>query len=222
MYENPSVQEMFGFSFDKNGRIRGKIQKTEFDKGFNKLVEDISRGVIDSRKTNNSKQIQKYLNDLPEELKPDISKKGTFSARKITEVKFKSDQKEKVRSLKVPFGLFIPSHLPITIKSAALKAIYVELRDINVTKFPNATHDLLRSFLECTLISFFKDVGEYEAIKRTDQHNPKLGEMLTHIINGKSAFIKDVNLIDVLKQVKAHYDSPYSLERLNMVNHNEN
>jgi hypothetical protein len=45
--------------------------------------------------------------------------------------------------------------------------------------------------------------------------------MLTYIINGKSQFIKDTNIIGVIKQIKSDYDSPYSLERMNMINHNE-
>ena len=76
--------------------------------------------------------------------------------------------------------------------------------------------------MERALIVFFKQVGEYSAIQRSDQHNPKLGEMLTHIINSKSAYIKDSNIINVVKQIKTDYDRPHSLERLNMINHNEN
>jgi len=46
--------------------------------------------------------------------------------------------------------------------------------------------------------------------------------MLTYIINGKSISITDINLIETLKLVKADYDQAYSLERMNMINHNEN
>jgi hypothetical protein len=223
MYENPVVQEAFGFSFDANGKFKSKIVLPEFRKGFRKLVEDVAIGHIDSRKTNNSKQIQKYIDDLPEENRPDLAKTGHVSSKDFKEVKVDRDSHLKNRrSTSKPEGLFLPSHVPFKVKSTALHFLYDELRLINVGKFPNATHDLLRSFLECALIVFFKQVGEYENIAKSEKHNPKIGEMLTHIINHKSKHITDTNVIAVVKQVKTDYDSEYSLERMNMINHNEN
>jgi hypothetical protein len=223
MYENPYVQEAFGFSFDSNGKFKCKIELEEFRKGLRRVVEDVAYGEIDSRKTNNSKQIQKYVDELPDENRPDLSKKGRASAKDFKEVKVDRDLiSRNKKSTPKPDGLFLPSHVPFRIKSTALRFLYDELRLINVAKFPNATHDLLRSFLECALIVFFKQVGEYENITKSEKHNPKLGEMLTHIVNGKSSHITDLNLIAVVKQVKTDYDSEYSLERMNMINHNEN
>lgn len=222
MYENPYVQQAFGFSFDTNGKFKGKIEPIEFRKGFRKLVEDVAIGEIDSRKTNNSKQIQKYIDELPEENRPDLSKKGHSTAKDFKEVKVDQETlKNNKKSIPRPEGLFLPSHVPFRVKSTALRFLYDELRLISVSKFPNATHDLLRSFLECALIVFFKQVGEYDTIAKSEKHNPKLGEMLTHIINGKSKYITDVNIIAVVKQIKTDYDSEYSLERMNMINHNE-
>jgi hypothetical protein len=220
MYENPYVQSSFGFSFTEDGQFEGKTSKNEFRKGYRKLLEDITTGIIDSRKTNTSKQIQKYVDDLPKEFKPDPKKKGAFNAKDFKEIKVEKSMPS-VRSNRRPTGLFQPGHIPYKLQNSSLKFLYDELRDIDVHDFPNATHDLLRSFLECSLIVYFKQVDEYGSIQKTDQHNPKLGEMLTHIINGKSSRIKDQNIIDVVKQIKTDYDSPYSLERLNMINHNE-
>jgi DNA-directed RNA polymerase beta subunit len=100
--------------------------------------------------------------------------------------------------------------------------MYDELKNIEVALFPNATHDLLRSFLECSLIVFFKNKNEFDQIQKNSNHNPSLGDMLTFIINGKSKVITDQNIILATKQIKTDYDKPYSLERLNMINHNEN
>ncbi len=220
LYENPHVQSALGFSFNEEGKFEGKTAKNEFRKGYRKLLEDITTGEIDSRKTNTSAQIQKYIEDLPTEFKPDTTKKGKFATTDFKEVKVEKSQ-SMVRSNRTPSGLFQSGNLPYKLQNSSLKFLYNELKDIDVKEFPNATHDLLRSFLECSLIVYFKQVGEYNLIQKTDHHNPKLGEMLTHIINGKSTKIKDQNLINVVKQIKTEYDSPYSLERLNMINHNE-
>lgn len=223
IYDNPFVQTFLGFSFDSNGKFRGNIDKSEFKKGFRKIIEDVATGEIDSRKTNTSSQIQKYLNELSDEYRPDLQKNGKTSSKDFKEEKIEAGNNVKsYRSSPKPEGLFLASHIPFKLKNSALRFMYEELKNINVGKFPNATHDLLRSFLECSLIVFFKQVGEFGSIQKTESHNPKLGEMLSHIINGKSSFIKDSNIIDVVKQIKTSYDSPYSLERLNMINHNEN
>lgn len=223
MYENPYVQDAFGFSFDSTGKFKAVIEKTEFEKGFRKLVTDVASGEIDSRKTNSSSQIQQYVDDLPEEYRPDKTKKARLSSKSFKEAKVdKSEQNKSYRSSKKPAGLFLSSHVPYKLQNSGLRFLYDELKDINVTKFPNATHDLLRSFLECALIVFYKQIGEYSQIQKTDKHNPKLGEMLSHVINGKCKYIVDSNVIDVVKHIKQDYDSPYSLERLNMINHNEN
>lgn len=221
LYDSPYVQEAFGYEFDINGKLKGHIDQKEFNKGYARLIEDVATGVVDSRKTNTAVQIQKYVETLPDDCKPNLKKKGKFSAKDFKENKHNKGSGN-YRSTPLPDGLFLSSHLPYKLKSTALRFLYDELKNINVKKFPNATHDLLRSFLECALIVFFKQVGEYSAIARNDQHNPKLAEMLTHIINRKSKFITDSNIIDVVKQIKSDYDSPYSLERMNMSNHNEN
>ena len=122
----------------------------------------------------------------------------------------------------MPIGLFFSSDVPYRSNNKSLRILYDELREIDVANFPNATLDLLRSFLECSLIVYFKNNKEFEAIQKNEKHNPTLGEMLAHIINGKCSLITDVNLIETIKQMKTGYDKPYSIERLNMINHNEN
>ena len=100
--------------------------------------------------------------------------------------------------------------------------MYNELRDINVETFPNATHDLLRSFLECALVFYLKETGEYGQVKKHESHNPSLGEMLTFISSDTCKSITDINIKAVVKQIKTDWSSAYSLERMNMINHNEN
>jgi hypothetical protein len=223
MYESPHIQEAFGFSFNSTGKFQATIEKAEFEKGFRKLIEDVATGEIDSRKTNNSEQIQKYIETLPVDYRPNKNKKGKLTSRNFKEIKFDNPIGQKThRSSPIPEGLFLPSHIPFKLQNSGLRFLYDELKDINVKKFPNATFDLLRSFLECSLIVFLKQINEYSEIKNSERHNPKLGEMLSHIINGNCKYITDTNIIDVVKQIKTNYDSPYSLERMNMANHNEN
>jgi hypothetical protein len=124
------------------------------------------------------------------------------------------------RSNKKPIGLFFTSDIPYKLTNSSLRIMYDELKDIQVERFPNATHDLLRSFLECSLVEFLTQKKEYEKIQNNKQHTPKLGELLTHVIGNN--VIDDSHVIANLNEIKADWDKPYSLHRMNKVNHNKN
>jgi len=223
-YDDKNVSEFLGIEFDRLGKVKGKIDKTEFEKGFKKIIEDVAMGDIDSRRYNKIEQRKKYINDLPNQYKPDLSKSGSFGNADFKELDAPENKKGKKRerSKKIPKGLFFQSDLPFKLSSTSLRLMYYELRDIEVKTFPNATHDLLRSFLECVLIFYLKATKEYELIVKDDRHNPKLSEMLTFLFSDKCTSITDKNIKQVVRQMKANWQDSYSLERLNMIKHNEN
>lgn len=224
MYDDPSIRNFLGISFNINGQVHGHIRLSEFNKGYKKIIEDVATGEIDSRKYNTEKQKKEYVSKFPLDLKPDISKIGTFTTANIKEINLKKEELENKhgkseRSLK---GLFRAKNLPFNIQNSSIKILYNELKDIPVDNFPNATHDLLRSFLECSLVNYLKNKNVYHEIQKNNKHNPKLSEMLNYIINTKSSLINDSSIIQVLQQIKSQYSEDYSLERMNMINHNEN
>lgn len=221
MYDDPYVTEYLGFSFETNGKIKGKTKTEDFKKAYRKIVEDIALDNLNSRNTNNKEQRQKYIDTLPPELKPSKSNKSTFSSTTFKETKIdKDDLSKKVKTIKKQKGL-IPSYIPFKLEHSSLREIYDELRNIPVKDFANATHDLLRSFLECTLVCYLKETGEFKLVEKNSKHNPKLDEMLTFILSDKCTSIDDASLKQVIEHIKSNYTQSYSLTRLNMINHNE-
>ena len=223
-YDDKNVSEFLGIEFDRLGKVKGKIDKTEFEKGFKKIIEDVAMGDINSRRYNKIEQRKKYINDLPNQYKPDLSKTGSFGSSDFKEldVPEKKNGTGRKRSKKIPKGLFIQADVPFKLPSTSLRLMYNELREIEVKTFPNATHDLLRSFLECVLVFYLKATEEYGLIVKNDRHNPKLSEMLTFLFSDKCTSITDKNIKQVVRQIKANWQDSYSLERMNMINHNEN
>lgn len=221
MYEDPYVTAYLGFGFEPTGKVKGKTKTDEFKKAYKKIVEDISIGNLNSRNTNTKEQRQKYIDALPPDLKPSQASKSTFTSKTFKETKVNKDElSKKVKSIKKQKGL-IPSYIPFKLEHSSLREIYDELRNIPVKDFANATHDLLRSFLECTLVGYLKQTGEFNLVEKNSKHNPKLGEMLTFILSDKCTSIDDASLKQVIEHIKSHYTEPYSLARLNMINHNE-
>lgn len=219
-----------------------EIENTDFLKELKVVIfnilnkEDLHGKKIDSRTLNKKENLEDFIqsinptdsekveNQIKENTSSDLFGNETIEVgnRPIAVSKSESPKLTGIRSKPIPKGLFHGGDLPFKLKSSSLRLLYDELKNISVQEFPNATHDLLRSFLECSLLFYFKETNEFKNIQKAGSHNPKLGEMLTYIINGKSISITDTNLIDTLKLVKADYDQAYSLERMNMINHNEN
>jgi hypothetical protein len=228
----------FGLDLDANNNL---IVKDQNFKDKLKVIihntlqkKDFNDKDVDSRSLNKVDKIESYIKSVnPADAKKVETEIKANTVEDIFGVKTvniapntkQSKQQEKptaTRSKPQPSGLFTSSDVPFRIANSNLRLLYDELRSIDVAQFPNATHDLLRSFLECSLIVFLKHNKEYDTIQKNAKHNPTLGEMLTHIIKGKCKVITDKNLIDTISQVKTDYDQAYSLERLHMINHNEN
>lgn len=222
MYDDPYVAEFLGFGFETNGKVKGKTKTGDFKKAYKKIIEDIALDQLNSRNTNTKEQREKYINSLPLELKPSMSAQRTFTSSSFKETKVdKEELSKKIKSIKKQKGL-IPSYVPFKLEHSSLREIYEELRHIPVKDFANATHDLLRSFLECTLVCYLKETKEYKLVEKNGKHNPKLDEMLTFILSDKCTSISDASLKQVIEHIKSHYTQDYSLVRLNMINHNEN
>lgn len=218
-YEDQNIRNFCGFDFDQTGQVKVNILKSEFTKGFQKIVSDVAEGVIDSRKFNTAKERKKYIEGVPAEFIPDTSKKGKSTSKNFKEQPAPEKPTYGRRNIK---SLFRKSDIPYNLKSTSLKIMYDELNQINVSRFPNATHDFLRSFLECSLVTFLKEIGEFKNIKKNGKHNPSIGEMLSYIVAGKTSLIQDQNILDTLKLDMDTFNSKYSIARMHGINHNEN
>ena len=219
-FDDVEIREQFGVTIDKTGRFHGHIQKEEFDKPFKKLISEIATNKINSRNSNNHEERKKiFLDKLEPAEKPNLKKTGGFTSQDFDVVVVKKEKKVATgRSVKTPKGLFLPSMVPYKIDSSALRYIYNELKDIDVANFPNAAHDLLRSFLECSLVLFFQRTGEWGKIEKSNQHNPTLNEMLKFAMSQDCLSLSEFR--DILTSVKSDYALSFSLQRLNMINHN--
>lgn len=227
---------LYGFDMDSEGNLH--IEDEDFTKNLKVIIlnilnkKDFRGNTIDSRSLNKNQEKIKYLRSIKsadwEKAQIEIKKWGKANSaenkpkdEQPEDEKPKEEAKKNSKSKPMPKGLFYSSDVPYKKGNKNLRILYEEMKNIDVENFPNATHDLLRSFLECSLIVFFKANGEFDSINKR-RGNPTLGEMLTHIINKKSSAITDINLIQAVSLIKSEYDAPHSLQTLNMINHNEN
>jgi hypothetical protein len=211
MYEDRQVRQFLGFDFDKDGEVRIQIERKEFEKGFKKIVQDIVEKVVDSRSLNNEDNRKKYIASFPSSDVP----KRTKSSKTSTSKDFKEIPPPKPEKRKK----LAPSDIVFSLKAPGVKRMLVELQGIDYHKFPNACHDLLRSFLECGLKAYFDHIGK--TLK------PPKGAGFVFLDHALQAFkdemdaAKNTELSQVAQRIKSNAKmSSYSAQFMNATNHN--
>ena len=211
LYDDKQVRDFLGFDFDGNGEVKINIDKKEFEKGFKKIVEDVVEKNVDSRALNNEKDRKDYLASFSKENIPDKNKSGKVTTSKDFQETLIVTTKRRNR--------LAPSNVPFTLQCGGVKRMLKELQSIDYHKFPNASHDLLRSFLECGLKAYF------DHCKKTIA--PKNGGKYVFLDTVLEEFVKEMNQVknNKLSQVASRIKdnskmNSYSATFLNATNHN--
>ncbi len=153
LYEDKNVRDFLGFDFDKDGEVNIQIERKEFEKGFKRIVQDVVEKNIDSRKLNKEDQRKKYLASLPPS---DVPNKTKATGKILTSKNFRPLQVVKTQKRKSP----APKNVKFGLNAPGVRKMLNELQTIDHHRFPNAAHDLLRSFLECALKAYFSHIGQ--------------------------------------------------------------
>ena len=126
----------------------------KFDEVYSKIVTDVATKAITSRlQIKDASDRKTYIDKL---LPKPITPSGTIGA---TSFKPKPIPK-------IPRKL-VPADIVSTLSSPSIERVLWELQNINHRIFPNASHDLLRSFLEAVLKKYLDRNGASPAPKRS-------------------------------------------------------
>ncbi|MCZ6802405.1 MAG: hypothetical protein O7D86_00310 [Proteobacteria bacterium] len=148
LYDDFDFREYLNFDFNNDGRIVIKSSRKRFDEEFKKVILDAIDKKINTRTLNTEANRKKYYESNLDKLKK------TSRQTKSSSYTPKAPKKGK-RSKTI--GIFDRS-LTCTINCKGVEKVFDELQKINYGdgKFPNATHDLMRSFLEAVLKEYLK------------------------------------------------------------------
>ena len=240
-YERPISQRFLGIQLSKDGAdILGTIDETEFKKGYKNVVADIATGSQDSRSLGTTEQVKRYLGTFSEQERPDLTKKGKFTADTLIAGKGKGEEElgakqpaPTKRPKRKPTGL-IPRNVSCEVNNQRVNDTFNELRTLPVAKYPNATAVLFRSLLEMALSHYLEVSGElYNIIDeekqklaregkkiRKDWH-PSLKRMLRHVTSPKCNLIQNPNMKRALDKFTNQKDEFLSHDDLNFFVHNQ-
>lgn len=151
-YSDKYVQNKLGIDFNKKTGEATIPASQDFDKVYSRVITDIVTGIATSRKFLQKESDRKdYVNSVVQEVLQgkSFNKRGKKSAAKFKPIKpTKTKQK----------GL-IPKSFEDTLNSPGVGRVLWELQNIDYATFPNATADLLRTFLEITLKKYLQEIG---------------------------------------------------------------
>lgn len=148
LYDDLGFREYLNFDFNDDSRIVIKSSRKRFDEEFKKVILDAIDREINTRTLNTESNRKKYYESKLDKLRKTgrQTKSSSYSPKA---------PKKGIRSKTI--GIFDRS-LTCTIDCRGVKRVFDELQKINYGdgKFPNATHDLMRSFLEAVLKEYLK------------------------------------------------------------------
>ncbi len=210
LYDNPEFMKHAKMSFDEHGQLTITASDEERERLFKKVINDIYDKKIDTRVLNkkDSDSYKQYMDEIKE-----LGIKGGAPAKKASSLKEQPIQK----ATKISYGI-VPQDITCTISYPAVKRVLAELQTLNYHKYPNATHDLLRSFLECSLKAYFEHKGV------TVSQKGKFVQLQDVLITAESHFQTEKKML--VQPIKKLLDNNsqnlymHSSDSMNAVNHN--
>jgi len=215
LYNSEPFQTHMGMSFEANGKVKLTSNIDDFKISFKHVLLDIINGVITSRNINKVSDIESYLKNVPR------PKQGTGKPATVASVK-----KSKRTSSSNTYKFLAPKDMKSNLPFPAISRMLIELQLLDYNKLPNAGHDLLRTFLECSLKAYFEHIGTPVPAKKSYTFlSDALAFAETHFDNlskSDQTVRKHLQSIRVVRQSAGNTTNNYlfSDDFLNAINHN--
>jgi hypothetical protein len=154
---------------DPDHGLRGTTTKSEFLRGFAKLVTDIALGKQSSRTLNTNDNIRTYFDGWDPQDRP-TAKRGSFvpsdviRGNSVASPSQKPELQPIPRKQKKECSTVLPRDFKVRFGNPRLLDIRRELVKLTRKDYPNAGSVLLRVFFELTVIDYLNRTGELSAI----------------------------------------------------------
>lgn len=236
VFDSSVGREFLKIERDSEHGIKGVTTRSQFLKGFKRLVSDIALGKESSRTLNTNENIREYFEKLDKEYLPE-KKQGTFVPFDITKGKSSSYQKrshvndkekgkKKTRSIS---ATVVPKDFKVRYGNERLCDLRNELAKIKREDLPNAGAVLLRVFFELSVLHYLERIGELDDIikkieekdgRRLPHHAPNLKQLIPTIIRIAKDNLSRSEAQKVEKAVKYDASAPFTISDLHGFVHN--
>lgn len=154
---------------DPDHGLRGTTTKSEFVRGFTRLVTDVALGKQSSRTLNTNDNIRAYFEGWDFKERPAV-KRGSFvpsdviHGSSVASPRYKPESSPTPRRLKLESTTVLPRDFKVRFGNARLTDIRRELIKLKRRDYPNAGSVLLRVFFELAVINYLERAGELPGI----------------------------------------------------------
>ena len=204
-YNDAYVQDWLNIEFNsKTGEVR--VPKTKaFDSVYSRVITDIVEKIATSRKQLQDERSRKnYIDEVFKEvLDGQKVKRNNFSGAD----KFK-EKKNIVNSTKAKL---IPANILSTLECYGIDKLLWELQNIEYKRFPNASADTLRTFLEVVLKDYLKKTSRLPSPRRQGSYI-YLEDVLVKIEQEFQNDSQNRGLVQVVQELR---NSKWYLESIN-------
>lgn len=230
--DNPLMRKFLGIGFDENGQVIGTVHPDDFKRVYKKVVNDISAGVIDTRKLNNAKAVHAYIGTLGS-LRP--ARAGNFTSATLLGVGGDAGNasapsaKPKSRAARTSRCL-VPKSLKCGLSMPRISDILDELQHLKVKDFENGVAVLLRIFIEMSISHYMETTGSMKVLvaridkggKKPPSWTPSFRQMLDDILQHDKAVIAAIpkQALKALNKAVSDDDHPLSLDGMDQFVHN--
>ena len=231
--DSPDFRKALGLEQDKNDIFRITLSPDEFKKGYSRVISDVARGKVTSRKHNSNLEIKKYVQTLGPD-KPNLRKKDNVTADDIINSGVpqplrKTRKKVKKKKSTTVGKSILPKELKCTLDDDRVHDIFKELKGLSVATYPNADAILLRSLLEMSMYRYLLDRNLLKDVKTHVTKNrrqsvgrnwvPTLKEMLSYSIKERTIPL-DAKANQAITKLLSDRNSPLSIDGMNGFTHN--
>lgn len=228
----PDVRKFLGVEFDGAGRVKGTVDRGEFEAAYARILSLIVAGKLDTRETNTVTTTMAFLEKYVGGLAPKT--KGRFGS---------ADFQEETSTKRAPSGAAPSTAKPGTaapreqatliskrekcpVTDRRIREVWDELQQLRVRDVPNATAVLVRILLELAVIRYLRKTGKeqpiLEAQRRKNKKGPDWYPSLRQLLN---PMIDDPNLtvhplvLKTIRRLVEQEKGPWSLESLDQFVH---
>lgn len=220
---------------DSNHGLRGTTTKSEFIRGFTKLVTDVALGKQSSRTLNTNENIRAYFESWDSRERP-TSKRGAFVPADVIQGNSVASPKGKpiptttTRRPKQISNTVLPRDLKIRFGNDRLIDIRRELIRLNRKDFPNAGAVLLRVFFELAVLNYLERTSQLPNIIKNLES--KEGRKLTFGVPTMKQLVPEITRIAKLrlpasesrkieKAIKYDPSAPFTISELHAFIHSQ-
>jgi hypothetical protein len=229
VFDSPAGRNYLKVEPDPDLGLVGTTTKSEFLRGFTRLVTDVALKKASSRTLNTTDDIRKYFEGWNPEDRP-AAKQGRFVPRDIiggrptASLGHKPESPPTPRRTKPESATVLPRDFRVRFGNERLTDIRRELTMLTREKFPNAGAVLLRVFFELSVINYLERTNELPGIiadlerknagRKLPHGKPTLRQLAPEIIRIAKARLTAAQSDKVEKAVRHDKAAPFTISDL--------